>query len=46
MDELAWFLLFLYPRWCLRYIRGGHTYQQKVSTHIKRFMAGNWSSLQ
>jgi hypothetical protein len=44
MDELAWFLFFLLPRWCLHYTQGGHIDQQKVSTRIKRFMTSNWSS--
>ncbi len=37
-NELVWYLFFLLPRWCLRYIRGGRLGQRKVFACLRRFM--------
>ncbi len=46
MNELAWFLFLLLPHWCLWYIWGGCSSQQKVSACFKIFMACDWFFLQ
>jgi hypothetical protein len=46
MDELVWFLFLLLPCWSLCYTQEGPSSQQKVFVCLKRFMVGNWSSLQ
>jgi hypothetical protein len=45
-NELKCFIFLLSSCWCLCYIWGGHSSQREVSTHLKRFMMGDYSFFQ